>query len=151
MAFAVDHRHIVRPVPSMDSPMPFLPIEFCVVKRTGVALYSLRESLKYLKVGRSAFPFRLLTYCSTAGNTTTGRSVPRPSYWVVSMHRRSRVLLSRLSRCRHSDAASPHLPNTNRTRHTTTSTDDPSRWRRGISYPFLDWCGHDGGIHQSQR
>ncbi|KAH9998681.1 hypothetical protein BJV77DRAFT_1064681 [Russula vinacea] len=32
MAFAVDHRHI-----------------FCVVKRTGVALYSLRESLKYLK------------------------------------------------------------------------------------------------------
>ncbi|KAF8474403.1 hypothetical protein DFH94DRAFT_761984 [Russula ochroleuca] len=49
MAFAVDHRHIVRPVPSMDSPMPFLPIEFCVVKRSGIALYSLRESLKYLK------------------------------------------------------------------------------------------------------
>ncbi len=59
MAFAVDHRHIVRPVPSMDSPMPFLPIDFCVVKRTGIALYNLRESLKYIKVGRSAVPFRL--------------------------------------------------------------------------------------------
>ncbi|KAI0279038.1 hypothetical protein BGY98DRAFT_1096408 [Russula aff. rugulosa BPL654] len=49
MAFAVDHRHIVRPVPSMDSPMPFLPIDFCVVKRTGIVLYNLRESLKYIK------------------------------------------------------------------------------------------------------
>jgi hypothetical protein len=44
----------------MDSPMPFLPIDFCVVKRAGIVLYSLRESLKYIKVGRSAFPFRLL-------------------------------------------------------------------------------------------
>ena len=35
----------------MDSPMPFLPIDFCVVKRTGIVLYSLRESLKYIKVG----------------------------------------------------------------------------------------------------
>ena len=54
MAFAVDHQHIVRPVPSMDTPMPFLPIDFCVVKRTGIVLYSLRESLKYIKVGRPA-------------------------------------------------------------------------------------------------
>jgi vacuolar protein sorting-associated protein 3 len=59
MAFAVDHRHIVRPVPSMDTPMPFLPIDFCVVKRTGIVLYSLRESLKYIKVGR---PCALLSY-----------------------------------------------------------------------------------------
>lgn len=60
MAFAVDNQHIGRPVPSMDSPVPFLPIEFCVVKRTGIVLYSLRESLKYIKVGHSAFPFQLL-------------------------------------------------------------------------------------------
>ncbi len=60
MAFAVDHRHIVRPVPSMDSPMPFLPIDFCVVKRNAIVLYSLRESLKCIKVGSTAFPFRLL-------------------------------------------------------------------------------------------
>ena len=40
--------------------MPFLPIDFCVVKRAGIVLYSLRESLKFIKVGRSAFPFRLL-------------------------------------------------------------------------------------------
>jgi len=44
----------------MDSPMPFLPIDLCVVKRSGIVLYSLRESLKYIKVGRSALPFRLL-------------------------------------------------------------------------------------------
>jgi hypothetical protein len=44
----------------MDSPMPFLPIDFCVVKRSSIVLYSLRESLKYIKVGRSAFPFRPL-------------------------------------------------------------------------------------------
>ena len=60
MAFAVDHRHIVRPVPSMESPMPFLPIDFCVVKRTGIVLYNLRESLKYIKVCRPAFSFQLL-------------------------------------------------------------------------------------------
>ncbi len=56
MVFAVDHRHIMRPIPSMDSPMPFLPIEFSVVKRTGIALYSLRESLKYIKVGYTLPP-----------------------------------------------------------------------------------------------
>jgi hypothetical protein len=38
----------------MDTPTPFLPIDFCVVKRTGIVLYSLRESLKYIKVGRCA-------------------------------------------------------------------------------------------------
>jgi hypothetical protein len=58
MAFAVDHQHIIRPVPSMNSPLPFLPIDFCVVKRTGIVLYNLRESLKYIKVGRYAFLFR---------------------------------------------------------------------------------------------
>jgi hypothetical protein len=36
----------------MDSPIPFLPIDFCVVKRASIVLYSLRESLKY-KAGRS--------------------------------------------------------------------------------------------------
>ena len=78
MAFAVDHRHIVRPVPSMDSPMPFLPIDFCLVKRTGIALYSLRESLKYIKVGRSAFPFRPLKVLPDPRkyHCKAGRSLP---------------------------------------------------------------------------
>jgi hypothetical protein len=56
VAFAVDYLHVVRPVPSMDSPMPFLPIDFCVVKRSSITLYSLRESLKYIKVGPLCFP-----------------------------------------------------------------------------------------------
>lgn len=57
MAFAVDHRHIVRPVPSIDAPLPVLPVDFCVVKRTGIVLYSLRDSLSYIKVGIFSFMF----------------------------------------------------------------------------------------------
>ncbi|KAI9438733.1 hypothetical protein H4582DRAFT_2057353 [Lactarius indigo] len=49
MCFAVDHRHIVRPSLPMDSPAPVLPVDLCVVKRTGIALYSLRENLLYHK------------------------------------------------------------------------------------------------------
>ncbi|KAI0000149.1 hypothetical protein BJV74DRAFT_901315 [Russula compacta] len=49
MALAVDHRHIVRQVPSMDALLPVLPVDFCVVKRTGIVLYSLRDSLSYIK------------------------------------------------------------------------------------------------------
>lgn len=81
----------------MDTPMPFLPIDFCVVKRSGIVLYSLRESLKYVKVGRSAFLFQTLIYCLNTGNTTTGRGIPCTPYWDVSVYRRSRVLLSSLS------------------------------------------------------
>ena len=50
MCFAVDHRHIVRPSLPMDSSTPVLPVDFCVVKRAGIALYSLREQLFYHKV-----------------------------------------------------------------------------------------------------
>ncbi|KAH9074328.1 hypothetical protein EDB83DRAFT_2312651 [Lactarius deliciosus] len=49
MCFAVDHRHIVRPSLPMDSPAPVLPVDICVVKRTGIGLYSLREQLIYHK------------------------------------------------------------------------------------------------------
>jgi len=49
MAFAVDHQHIIRLAPSADSLIPVLPVDFCVVKRTGIALYSLRESLSWIK------------------------------------------------------------------------------------------------------
>ncbi|KAH9003555.1 hypothetical protein EDB86DRAFT_2893203 [Lactarius hatsudake] len=49
MCFAVDHRHIVRPLLPMDSPAPVLPVDLCVVKRTGIGLYSLREQLIYHK------------------------------------------------------------------------------------------------------
>lgn len=49
MAFAVDHQHLSRTVPSIDSPLPLLPVDFCVVKSTGIVLYSLRESLSYIK------------------------------------------------------------------------------------------------------
>ncbi|KAN0136306.1 hypothetical protein V8E53_005911 [Lactarius tabidus] len=65
MCFAVDHRHIVRPsLP--DSSAPVLPVDFCVVKRSGVALYSLREQLLYHKeipLQGGAFLARRIGHC----------------------------------------------------------------------------------------
>jgi hypothetical protein len=87
MAFAVDQQHLVRTVPPMDSPMPLLPVDFCVVKRTGIVLYSFRESLQYIKVGTSSSPLELFTYYFTIGHTITRRGIPRPSDRDVSVHR----------------------------------------------------------------
>ncbi|KAH9057206.1 hypothetical protein EDB87DRAFT_1578953 [Lactarius vividus] len=66
MCFAVDHRHIVRPSLPMDSPAPVLPVDLCVVKRTGIALYSLREQLLYHKeipLPGGAFLARRIGHC----------------------------------------------------------------------------------------
>ncbi|KZP16915.1 hypothetical protein FIBSPDRAFT_747884 [Athelia psychrophila] len=42
IAFAVDHQHLSRPVPSAsDPPANIAPVEFCVIKRSNVALYML--------------------------------------------------------------------------------------------------------------
>jgi len=66
MCFAVDHRHIVRPALPMDSPAPVLAVDFCVVKRAGIALYSLREQLLYHKeipLQGGAFLARRIGHC----------------------------------------------------------------------------------------
>ncbi|KAI0029229.1 hypothetical protein K488DRAFT_56835 [Vararia minispora EC-137] len=48
VAFAVDHQHIQRPVPPpSDPPIPVDPVDFCVVKRSAITLYSLHEQLYY--------------------------------------------------------------------------------------------------------
>ncbi|KAI0252536.1 hypothetical protein BJV78DRAFT_1201303 [Lactifluus subvellereus] len=49
IAFAVDQQHVVRPAPSVDSPAPILPVDFCIVKRNAIVLYSLQEQLSYRK------------------------------------------------------------------------------------------------------
>ncbi|KAG6332437.1 hypothetical protein ID866_6654, partial [Astraeus odoratus] len=43
-AFAVDHQHLLRPPPAPhDPPTRLQPVDFCVVKRSAIALFSLSE------------------------------------------------------------------------------------------------------------
>ncbi|KAI0754156.1 hypothetical protein C8Q80DRAFT_1216334 [Daedaleopsis nitida] len=50
VTFAVDVQHMKRPPQFMnDIPLPVEPIEFCVIKRSTIALYSLRERLFFQK------------------------------------------------------------------------------------------------------
>ncbi|OBZ67664.1 Transforming growth factor-beta receptor-associated protein 1 [Grifola frondosa] len=50
VTLAVDEQHIRRPSPSLsDIPVPIDPIEFCVIKRNAIAMYSLREKLFFHK------------------------------------------------------------------------------------------------------
>ncbi|KAF7970539.1 hypothetical protein HWV62_23701 [Athelia sp. TMB] len=50
VTFAVDHHHLSRPVPSAsDPPAAVAPVEFCVIKRSNISLYMLRDKLIYQK------------------------------------------------------------------------------------------------------
>jgi hypothetical protein len=58
VAFAVDDQHLKRPPPSLSPQGVRLPLEsvdFCIVKRSGLAMYSLKDRLSYLKVGLRIF------------------------------------------------------------------------------------------------
>jgi hypothetical protein len=50
VTFAVDHQHLKRPPPSSDVPSAVQPIDFCVIKRSSISLYSLGDRLMYRKV-----------------------------------------------------------------------------------------------------
>lgn len=49
--FAVDHQHLLRPPPSPNEPPARpLPVDFCVIKRTAIAMFSISEErLTYFK------------------------------------------------------------------------------------------------------
>ena len=51
IGIAVDEQHLQRP-PALpnEQPMHTEPVEFCIIKRSAIALYSLRERLFYQKV-----------------------------------------------------------------------------------------------------
>ncbi|CAL1698814.1 unnamed protein product [Somion occarium] len=50
ITFAVDEQHLLRPPLSANDPQQKVePVEFCVIKRTTIALYSLRERLFFQK------------------------------------------------------------------------------------------------------
>ncbi|KAJ7741453.1 hypothetical protein DFH07DRAFT_751107 [Mycena maculata] len=50
VSFAVDQNHIKRPVPPLSTPVSAIPaVDFCVIKRSAIALYSLHERLFYHK------------------------------------------------------------------------------------------------------
>lgn len=54
ITFAVDEQHIRRPPPPTASdivvPIEPLPVDFCVIKRNAIVLFSLRERLFFHKV-----------------------------------------------------------------------------------------------------
>ncbi|EEB92420.1 hypothetical protein MPER_09072 [Moniliophthora perniciosa FA553] len=50
VTFAVEHEHLTRPAqPISGSPIRPEPVEFCVIKRNAISLYSLRERLLFQK------------------------------------------------------------------------------------------------------
>ena len=65
MAFAVDQQHILRTAQAADSPLPTLPVDFCIVKRTAIVLYSIQEQLIYRKVSRYVYTAYSFTYYAT--------------------------------------------------------------------------------------
>ena len=53
VTFAVDDQHLKRPLPSLTPQgvrHPVESVDFCVVKRAGLAMYSLKDRLSYMKV-----------------------------------------------------------------------------------------------------
>ncbi|KDR80363.1 hypothetical protein GALMADRAFT_62776 [Galerina marginata CBS 339.88] len=52
VTFAVDDQHLKRPFPSLSAvglPLPTEPVDFCVVKRSGIAMFTLKDRLVYTK------------------------------------------------------------------------------------------------------
>ncbi|KAG5646381.1 hypothetical protein DXG03_003704 [Asterophora parasitica] len=49
VAFAVDHEHLKRPPPSISGPVPVEGVNFSIIKRTGIAMYTMRERLSFIK------------------------------------------------------------------------------------------------------
>ncbi|KAF8966668.1 hypothetical protein BDZ97DRAFT_1657548 [Flammula alnicola] len=52
VTFAVDDQHLKRLVPQLSAsgiPLPIEPVEFCVVKRSSIALYTMKDRLVYQK------------------------------------------------------------------------------------------------------
>jgi hypothetical protein len=54
--FAVDHRDLQRPQASFSNPSAIDTVNFCIIKRSSIAMYTMRERLSYLKVNE--FPSR---------------------------------------------------------------------------------------------
>jgi hypothetical protein len=51
VTFAVDHQHLQRPPQTFTGPPGVIdPVDFCVIKRSNISLYNLRERLFFQKV-----------------------------------------------------------------------------------------------------
>lgn len=67
VTFAVDYEHLKRPSPPPSGPVLQVdPVEFCVIKRNSIAMYTMKERLSYLKV--SALSPALATIQDSGGN-----------------------------------------------------------------------------------
>ena len=59
VTFAVDDQHLRRPAPTLAGvgiQLPVEPVDFCVLKRNGIALYTLKDRLVYQKVCIAMLP-----------------------------------------------------------------------------------------------
>lgn len=53
VTFAVDDVHLKRQFPSLSAqglPLPVEPVDFCVVKRNGIAMFTMKDRVVYTKV-----------------------------------------------------------------------------------------------------
>jgi len=63
VTFAVDDQHLRRPAPTLAGvgiQLPVEPVDFCVVKRNGIAMYTLKDRLVYQKVRHCNVPPRCI-------------------------------------------------------------------------------------------
>lgn len=78
VTLAVDNQHLKRPAPSPSGPtLPVEPVEFCVIKRQAIAMYSLKERLFYQKVSLS-LPYLKPNRTCMDTDDTTDQEIPLP-------------------------------------------------------------------------
>jgi hypothetical protein len=91
VTFAVDYEHLKRPLPSPSGPvLPVEPVDFCVIKRSSIAIYTMQERLTYLKVSAfspSLLPTNHLRSNKRPGNSTTPGRHPSSPDWPLAVHR----------------------------------------------------------------
>lgn len=104
VTFAVDDQHLKRlqpPLSATGMPLPPEHVDFCVVKRSSIALFTMKDRLLYQKV-RACFKLCYhALFSKSVGNTTSSRKSfdhSCTSHRKDSLHCRQRLLQPSRSR-----------------------------------------------------
>ena len=54
VAIAVDEQHLRRPAPRIDAQQQGEPVDFCVIRRSAISLFTLRDKLWFQKARSSS-------------------------------------------------------------------------------------------------
>lgn len=87
LSFAVDEQHMRLAPPALTEQRPPEPVEFCVIKRSVIGMYSLRDRLSLQRV-RMFSSSSLKTTNISLGNTECSRSAIRPQNRTIFVRRR---------------------------------------------------------------